>query len=502
MTKDIINVAIIDNVYLEVTCSNKGQMYELKEFFSCYVPDYRYNPKYKARLWNGKISFYNIYDRTLPVGLLKYLKLFLKKYHYKIRLNFKMSDFKNDITPDELLPFYDALFDKDGIYPRDYQQQAIFTALKNKRGILEAATGSGKSLVIYSILRYVMEDVDGHVLIVVPSINLVTQLFQDFKDYGWYDNYDDVTLLYGKSKNYDPDKKVTISTWQSIYKKREKFFSQFDAVLVDEVHSAKSLSIQNILKKSVNAEYRIGLTGTLPTEIVDRFNIFGFLGPVIYKLRSKTLIDNGYLSDIKIVNLHLEYSTDETSLVKSCNFSEEIDFIINHPLRNKMFDYIFQNSHVKDTDNILILAQRIAHIDSIVEYLKDKYPNKVVLRTDGTTDPQEREDIRKYIETHDGVIFVATYGTLSTGANIPKLHHVVLASSYKAKIKVLQSIGRGLRKHDSKNCIVIWDVVDDLRYKTRNNTYKLNYTYSHFLKRLEYYKEQEFSFINKKYKLI
>ena len=192
-----ITVDLVDNVYLGIGCEI-DQAFELKEFFSCYVPNYKYNPKYKARLWNGKISFFNIQDRTLPIGLLRYIKPFLIKYGYKIRFNFDKTIFQNDITPDELIPFYDALFDRDGIYPRDYQQDAIYAALKNKRGVLEAATGAGKSIIIYAILRYMMEDTDGKLLLVVPSINLVNQMFSDFHDNGWYDSYDDVTLLYGK----------------------------------------------------------------------------------------------------------------------------------------------------------------------------------------------------------------------------------------------------------------------------------------------------------------
>jgi len=497
-----ITVDLVDNVYLGIQCEI-DQAFELKEYFSCYVPNYKYNPKYKARLWNGKISFFNIHDRTLPIGLLKFLKYFLIKYGYKIRFNFDRSVFQNDITPEDLIPFYDALFDRDGIYPRDYQQDAIYTALKNKRGVLEAATGAGKSIIIYSILRYMMEDTDGKLLLVVPSINLVNQMFSDFREYGWYDSYDDVTLLYGKSKNYDPNKKVTISTWQSIYKKSPGFFKQFTGVLVDETHGAKSASIQTVLKKCVNAEYKLGLTGTLPTDKVDMFNIFGYLGPVIYKLKSKTLIERGYLSDIRIVNMNIKYPDSDIKLNKVQTYAEEVDLIINKEKRNKVLKYIIDSKYVDEKENVLILAQRINHIDKIVDYLENIYPNREILRIDGKTDPEERERVRNYVESNDGVILVATYGTLSTGVNIPKLHHVIFASFYKSKIKVLQSIGRGLRKHKSKGVIIIWDLIDDMRWKKKQRsntkeTWGYNYAYQHFLERLTYYKEQGFKYTNKK----
>lgn len=499
---DVIGVDLQDNVYLRIEC-DISQAFELKEYFSCYVPNYKFNPKYKARLWNGKISFFNIHDRTLPVGLLKFLKPFLVKYGYKVSFLFDRTSLNNDITMEELRPFYDALFSGTKIYPRDYQQKAIHSALKYKRGVLESATGSGKSIIIYSLIRFMMEDTEGKILLVVPSINLVNQMFSDFSEYGWYDSYDDVTLLYGKSKNYDPKKRVLISTWQSIYKKTPGFFKQFSGVLVDETHGAKSASIQTVLKKCTNAEYKLGLTGTLPTEKVDRFNIFGYLGPIIYKLKSKELIDRGYLTDIRIVNMNIRYPNEDIQLNKNHTYAEEIDLIINNPERQRVLKYIMDSKYVGSDQNTLILAQRISHIDNIVEYLTAEYPDKEILRIDGKTDPDERERVRKYVESNDGIILVATYGTLSTGVNIPKIHHVIFASFYKSKIKVLQSIGRGLRKHATKDIIIVWDLIDDMRWEKqqRSNTkekWGYNYAYTHFLERREFYKEQGFKYINKK----
>jgi len=235
-----IVINLIDNVNLSIDC-DISQAYEIKEFFSCYVQNYKYHPKYKARMWDGKISFFNVQDRTLPIGLMRFLKPFALKYDYKLRFTFDRSCLKNDITKDELLPFYDALYDGLKMYPRDYQQDAIYSAIRNKRGVLESATGSGKSMIIYSLIRFIMEDVPGKILLVVPSINLVNQMFDDCKTYGWTGSYDDISLLYGKSKNYDPNKKVLISTWQSIHKKPYSFFKQFGAVLVDECLDGNTL---------------------------------------------------------------------------------------------------------------------------------------------------------------------------------------------------------------------------------------------------------------------
>ena len=188
-------------------------------------------------------------------------------------------------------------------------------------------------------------------------------------------------------------------------------------------------------------------------------------------------------------------------------YAEEISFITKNPKRNKVLKHIISSQHVKDHENILVLAQRLNHIDSIEKYLKEEYPNRKILKISGITNPDERERIRQDVERCDGVILVATYGTLSTGVNIPKLHHVIFASFYKSKIKVLQSIGRGLRLHKTKKIIFIWDIIDDMRWKkkkrknTLKQTYGYNYAFQHYMERKVFYNEQQFKCIDKKIKL-
>lgn len=501
MVDNVIEVEFINNAYLKINCE-VDQSYELKEFFSCYASDYKYHPKYKSKMWNGKVSFYNHHDGLLPIGLLPYLKLFLKKYQYSIKFSFVLNDLRNDISLDQIHTLLNSIFngvESKGtpIYPRDYQVDAIFAGMAKKMGIIEAATGAGKSIIIYSLIRFIMADVGGNVLLVVPTINLVTQMYSDFYEYGWGDIQEYVHMLYGKSKKININSKVLISTWQSIYKKGQSFFEQFDAVIVDECHSVKSSSLQLILKKCINAEYRIGLTGTLPSELIDQYNIFGFLGRPIYTLKSHTLIERGFLSKIKIVNMYIRYSNTQIKENIRRKYAEEMSFIIDNEDRNKVITHILNNPHVHDGQNVLILAQRISHIDDICEYLSLHHKDKKILKINGKTLPEERERIRKLIETEDNVLLVATYGTLSTGVNIPKLHHVIFSSSYKSKIKVLQSIGRGLRKHSSKSVVIIWDLVDDMRWKKRDGTYGYNYVFKHFIERLKYYKDQKFEYITK-----
>ncbi len=497
---DVIGIAMLSGAYVEIDC-NDDQAYELKEYFSCYAADYQNHPKYRAHQWDGKVYFFSIHDRTLPFGLISYIKPFLKQFNYKAKFYFDKELLKNNIDKEDLVGFYDTLFDgvktHDGhdLYPRDYQQDAIYAAVRHKRCVLESATGSGKSLILYTLVRFMMADTDGKVLIIVPSINLVNQLYNDFKGYGWGDIWEYVSLLHGKSK-YDHNKQVTISTWQSLYNKPEDFFEEYEGVLVDETHGAKSLSIRTILEMCDNAEYKIGVTGTLPDNKADKFNIYGFLGPLKYQLKSKTLIDNGILSKITIVNLIIRYGRRHIDHIMGNGYSYEVDFLMKYQPRNNIIRYILNN--IDNNHNVLILSHRIKHINSMVEFITKYYPEREILVIHGKTPPDERERIRTYVDSADGVILVASYGTLSTGVNIPKLHHVVFASSYKSKIKVLQSIGRGLRKHKSKKQVIIWDIVDDLRKKNANGRWQNNYMYNHFYKRLKYYKHQEFKYINKR----
>lgn len=500
---NLIVVEKYDSTYFQIICSFEQAM-ELHSFFQCYAKDFYFHPKFKAKLWNGKISFFDIHGgNLLPIGLLYKLKEFLVTFRYKVIFNFDTKELYNDISEKEMEEFYGAIFKNSDYYPRDYQHKCIHAALKRKRGVIESATGSGKSLVIYSIIRFIMGVTDKKILLVVPNVSLTTQMFNDFVDYGWEGAPYEASVLYSNSKRYNPESRILISTWQSIYKKKKKFFEQFEAILVDETHTAKSNSLQEILKKCANAHYRIGLTGTLPTEEADIYNIYGYLGPTMVSVKSKELIKKGYLSNILIANLLIQYSPEEIKKNKERTFPEEYRAIIENEDRNKIFKYIIKN--INTNDNVLILCERIDHLKSIFKYVNAMCEslNRKAFLIHGSVDAEKREKIRKFTENNDGVVIVATYGTMSTGVNIKKLHHIIAASSYKSKIKVLQSIGRGLRLHESKNKMIWWDIVDDMRWKKQKRKNQVNevgnnYMFEQFLARLRYYKEQDFKYINKK----
>ena len=320
----------LNDVYFKIQCEI-SQSLELKAHLSCYVKNYRFHPRFKSKIWDGKISFYNMVDHTIPIGLLPQFFNFLKKFDYKCKFDFDTSTMSNDISLEQVEKLCKTIVTK--LEPRDYQIESVYKSLKNKRGVVVAATSAGKSLIIYLLIRILLTTKDNFkMMLVVPSVSLVNQMYQDFKDYGWNDITSYVTKVYSGQKM--ENKNVVITTYQSMTKKSSEIMEQFDGVIVDETHTSKSISVATILKKLVNAEYRIGFTGTMPTELDDQLNIYGFLGPKIYEIGAKKLIERGVLSSIKIANVQLMYPPDIVKKQKNRTYPEEVSFTTEYKKRN------------------------------------------------------------------------------------------------------------------------------------------------------------------------
>jgi superfamily II DNA or RNA helicase len=491
MNEEVIYLNKVNEVYFQLEMT-RGQAMELKEMLSFYAPNYKYHPQFKAGFWNGKIPFFNIKENLLPIGLLPYFIDYCEQFKYPFVFNFdRTEEFGSDITEDRFNSFVDAIFPPDGnIYPRYYQQEAIYKVLTNKRGVLQLATSSGKSLIQYSIIRYLLA-MNENILLVVPSISLVEQMFSDFESYGWTEAKEHCNLIYA-GKSFDPNKKVTISTWQSIYNKSPEFFKKFTGLVIDEVHLAAGKSISTICSNCKNAAFRVGLTGTMPKDDASIATIVGYLGPVLYKLGAKELIDLGVISQIEIKNIIAKYP--EKMCIQRMDYATEQKDIFEYANRTKKI--MAKLVPIIRGQNTLLLVQRIEHLKEVRDHIVDNYQDFKVYTISGETKPEERERIRKIIDTEDNVILVATYQTLSTGVSIKKLHHIIFFASYKSEVKVLQSIGRGLRMHTSKDKMILWDVVDDMRYRNNGKAIK-NYSYNHWEKyRLAYYEEQQFEYTN------
>ena len=476
-----------NEVYLTVD-TEPSTARALSDFFTFEVPGARFMPAYRNRIWDGKIRLYSPATGELYMGLLPYLKKWLDDYNETYEIS---EELKNDKQIDKQIldGFIRQLrlrSDGRNIKPRDYQVDAVEHAIRTSRALLLSPTASGKSLIIYILIRYYIMLLEGSVtnklLILVPTTSLVEQMYSDFIDYGWQEEY--MQKIYsGHDKNVT--KRVVISTWQSIYKFPTKYFEQFGCVIGDEAHLFKAKSLTTILTKLHLCPYRFGLTGTLDGMQTHRLVLEGLFGTLNKVVSTKELIDKKTLSDFKIKAIVLTYPEVDCKLVKDMNYQDEMDYIVSHTGRNEFI----RDLTLKLKSNTLVLFQFVEKHGKILHDMISGETDRKVFFVYGGTDTQTREDIRAITEKEKDAIIVASYGTFSTGINIRNLHNIVFASPSKSRVRALQSIGRGLRRSDSKVSATLFDLADDFTYKS-----KRNFTIGHFLERINIYNEEQFNY--------
>lgn len=462
---------------------------EINDFFTFEVPGARFMPAYKSRMWDGKARLFNIYAKELPVGLLSYLEGFAKQLEYSISINI-------DVIGDPVSNSYIENFTKElnlhtngkSISARDYQIEAASEAIRAGRKILLSPTSSGKSLILYTLVRY-YQRLGKKQLIVVPTTSLVEQMYGDFQDYAsqtdWKASENCHRIYGGKEKSNDFP--ITVTTWQSIYKFPKKWFEKFDVVYGDEAHLFKAKSLTSIMNKCENAPYRFGATGTLDGTKTHKLVLEGCFGPVYSVTTTKKLMDEGSIADLKVNCLVLQYPDEEKKKVKGMSYQEEMDYLVSNNKRN----VILRNLSTTQKGNTLVLFQYVEKHGSILyDMIRRKVDDgRPVYFVYGGTDTDQREQIRALTEKANNAIIVASYGTFSTGINIRNLHNVIFASPSKSRIRNLQSIGRGLRKGDDKTTCNLYDVGDDLSWKS-----KKNYTLNHMIERIKLYNEESFDY--------
>lgn len=440
-------------------------------------------PAYRNKVWDGKIRLYNGMTSEINVGLYYRIKYFAAERNYAIELiesDYGLPFTKNEVNHQENVKF--TLSMNLPFEMRDYQYDAFTHAIHNKRAVLVSPTGSGKSLIIYSILRWYLEHHNKKLLIIVPTTGLVEQMFNDFKDYG-YDSRENCHIIYS-GKDKVTNKRVIISTWQSIHKLKPDWFRQFGCIIGDECHGFKAKSLSSIMNKATAAEYRFGTTGTLDGTQTHKLVLEGLFGPVKKVITTKELQEKDTLADLQIDLLVLKYKDIECKNNVGRKYQDEIDFIVRHEERNKFI----RNLALTRTGNTLVLFQFVEkHGQILFDLIRKKAEN--VYYVHGGTDTSDREAIRGIVEKKQNAIIVASYGTFSTGINIRNLHNIVFASPYKSQIKVLQSIGRGLRKSDDGRTTTLYDIIDDLHWKGTKN-----FALRHSEERAKIYANEQFKF--------
>jgi len=464
--------------YIRLLTDDLGVSEDLYQFFRFKEPTFQKN-RYSKSTWDGEVRMFNKATGKLPYGLLQIVLQFCKMRGYTFEMDKR---FKNDITKitkEELAKWIDTLecTDEHGdpLIPYDYQLEAVYLAIKYNRMTLLAATSAGKSLIQYILIRYydMLRQAGESVhktLLLVPSIHLTHQMFNDFKAYsqknGWDVHANCHVISEGAVKV--SKRSVYIATWQSIQDMEPDYYEQFGQILVDECHLAKAKCIKMICECSINAYQKVGLTGTLQNNELHPLMVQGNFGPVQRVVTTKQLQDAGRAAKTQVIRMRLEYPSDQREAVYKMTYQQELEYIIGHPARNRVIKtlaktlkgnslFLFDR---KDKHQLMILAQM----------LEEGLGDKKVFVINGDVSGDDRVTIQKITEAEGDIIILGSYGTMSTGVSIKHLHNLVFCHPVKSIIRVLQSIGRMLRLHKSKDVANIYDIFDDFSTRGKENT--------------------------------
>ena len=477
-------IVIRDEVNIKVDGLELDARRALVNAFKYDVPGARYLPAVRLGRWDGKVSYFQLGGSTY-VNLLPEIIPILEKFNYDIELDdqreystvFDFTQIREDSFAHKVWPKTHPMAGEPVVL-RDYQVEIINNFLGNPQCIQEVATGAGKTLITAALSLSI--EPYGRSIVIVPNKSLVTQTEADYKNLGL-----DVGVYFGDRKEHG--RTHTICTWQSlnVLMKNTKngvadvtiqdFIEDVVCVMVDEVHMAKADALKSLLTGIMaRVPIRWGLTGTVPKEPFEFQALKCSLGPVISQLSASELQDRGVLAQchVNIVQLvdHAEFS----------NYQSELKFLLEEPDRLTAIANLV--SHVNDTGNTLVLVDRVAAGHALIERLGDR-----AVFVSGATKAGARQDEYDEVATSTGKIIVATYGVAAVGINIPRIFNLVLLEPGKSFVRVIQSIGRGIRKAEDKDHVEIWDITSTCKFAKR-----------HLTKRKVFYRDANYPFSQEK----
>ena len=468
-----MTIVPVDDVWIRVDCEDYVAQ-ELSDFFTFDIPGAQYMPAYRKKNWSGKIRLFKLRGHLLYRGLLTRLLTFATQQGYQVT---NMVPIAEPLYPDTLDAWVSA--QPLPIVPRAYQITAVRTLLDTHRGIVLSPTGSGKSLIIHLLTQAL----NVPTLIVVPTTGLVAQLSADLISYG-VDPSRIQTIQAGRSKARQAP--IVISTWQSIYELPPDYFADYPCVMVDEVHLAKSTSLVGLMSKCLTTPYRFGFTGTLDDTHAHRLILEGLFGDVTRVTTTHALVSQQQLAPLRVKMCVIKYPASVCKELRHAEYPDEVDYLVTSPQR---LDIIARTA-IATKGNVLVLFNFVEkHGVPLFERIQHLVVGRDVHFVSGGVDSDERERIRLYVEQGENQIIVASYGTFSTGVNIPNLSTLIFASPAKSKIRVLQSIGRTLRLSKGKTHATLLDFVDDLRTGT-----SVNHVFRHAEQRVQYYAAERFPY--------
>jgi superfamily II DNA or RNA helicase len=454
----LVTIKVYDPLNLKIDTDDADYVDLMKQEFTRRVPGFQFTPAYKSGHWSGSVCMIDRWKNTFPYGLLlDYIRAHKKSFP---RMPITVDQEVKDIFKG---PPVNIKYDLN-LKPRPYQKDCIEACLNHCRGIIRSATASGKSLVIAYIIRNLLQNgIIQKSIIVVPSTGLITQFFQDLVDYGFKSK----TLGTAFARRKQWDKQTVISTWQTLAKNHDKL-NNFDNIICDETHGAKAYELKKILENATNAQYRLGFTGTLHASSLDNWNTKAYLGPVIREYPSGLLAEQGWISKATIHMLNIEYNQSTWE----GEYHDIRDAIFQNDYRLKLIKKL--TNHLDH--NVLLLVDKVEKEGELLQdYLKGI--NKEIVFLSGRDNVEVREMWRKACMKRNDVALIATYGIFQMGINIPNLKYIIMASPFKAKIRVLQSIGRALRLYANKEKegAQIYDIHDHTKFFEKYGDIRLRY---------------------------
>lgn len=488
-----IRVVPYDDVYVRIIC-DMGVANDLSDHFSFLIPNSQFHPKVKARFWDGRIRLFSTRTNLIYAGLRKRVEEYCQENGYEYEEDASLADSEmSKIDALSLIPAESFKFE-----PRAEQLKGYIRALRARRGVFLLATGTGKSFLIH-LLQYAL---NLNTLIIVPTLNLVHQMAADLES---YDNTgvtkDEIYKIYA-NQDKNVNKRICISTWQSLKDLPKEWFDKFDLVIGDEAHGFTANKLTGVMEKLVDCPYKIGVTGTLSGQKTHSMVLEGLFGPVQPIISTAEAIKNKTLSKLTIKTIVLRYPDEVCSQFRNTSFKDpttgkritvkptwpdEINFIEENEKRNK---FIAKLAHSLE-GNVLVLFQHIKHGDSLKESIEmlNRSDRKIYYIHGQNTKGEERFELQEEINSGESSITIAGDKVFSVGVNIPNLNYIIFASAGKARIKTLQSIGRVLRRTEQKKTCTLFDLTDYLVWKNRKN-----FALLHYIERLKYYNEEKLEY--------
>lgn len=475
----MITIQHYDHTYSRIR-ADPGTMQELADTLTFEVPGAKFNPLVRNKVWDGKIRLLNSLTGLLYCGLSQRVEQFCRSRQYELYYDGIAADTECSLY--ELEQFTKSLLPSQYV-PRDYQLKAAVHAIRKRRALLLSPTASGKSLIIYILAAWYAAKEDAKILVIVPTTGLVHQMAGDFESYGAPGSHiHRITAGIPKQSKCT----FTVSTWQSLQRLPKEWFDQFDVVVGDEAHLYKAKSLQTIMQKLNQCQYRFGLTGTLDGTQTNKLVLEGVFGPVLQVTTTSELMDKGHVAQLKIKAIVLKHNDAVRKSARGLTYPEERDLIVSSQSRNRFIT----NLALSLKGNTLILFQLVKkHGQLLYDEISARAGDRKVFFINQKVDGEERDEIRAIVEQETDALVVSSFGTGSTGTNVKNLSNVIFASPSRSRVRVFQSIGRGLRTHEDKVEATLYDIADDLTWKSSRNM-----TLGHLDERIKMYEQEKFNY--------